>query len=137
VSFLLDTSIISELTRAMPDVRVLRWLAKAPGTTLYLSVLTLGELHKGVSTLMPISRRDTVLAWLEQDLPGWFEPRIVPIDAAVTARWGQLLAEIGRPIPAVESLLAASALHCGLKLVTRNVLDFNFPGLTVINPWSR
>jgi hypothetical protein len=73
--------------------------------------------------------------WLETELPGWFEDRVLPIDAAVADRWGRLLAAAGRPVPAVDGLIAATALHHELRLVTRNAADFTFPGLEVVDPW--
>ena len=76
------------------------------------------------------------LSWLDHELSGWFEGRVLRIDLAVADRWGRLLAEIGRPVPTVDSLLAATALHHDLRLVTRNAKDFYYPGLEVINPWS-
>ena len=74
--------------------------------------------------------------WLEQELPGWFEGRLLPVSTSVADRWGRLLAEVGRPVSAVDSLLAATALHHELRLVTRNVKDFRFRGLEVVNPWT-
>jgi hypothetical protein len=80
-------------------------------------------------------RRERLRLWLEVDLPGWFESGLLAVDGAVADRWGRLLAELGRSAPAVDSLLAATALCHGLRLVTRNESDFEFPGLEVVNPW--
>jgi hypothetical protein len=74
--------------------------------------------------------------WLEQDLPAWFGDRLLPVTAPIADRWGSLTVEVARPVPAIDSLLAATALHHGLRLVTRNVDDFRFPGLEVLDPWS-
>ena len=71
---------------------------------------------------------------LERDLPERFEDRLLPITAAVADRWGRLIAEAGRPLAAVDSLLAATALHHGLRMVTRNVKDFGFAGLELVSP---
>lgn len=135
MSYLIDTNVLSELRRREPDPGVVDWFAQRPATTLYLSVLSLGELRKGIDRLPEGERRLKLLDWLEADLPTFFSGRILPVDAAVADRWGRLLAQAGRPVPAIDSLLAATALAHGLKLVTRNLRDFDFPGLEVINPW--
>ena len=81
-------------------------------------------------------RREKLRLWLEHDLADWFETRALPIDIQVADRWGRLIAQMGRPVPSIDSLLAATALHHELRLVTRNQKDFAYPGLEVINPWG-
>lgn len=135
MSYLLDTNVISELRRKAPNPGVVEWFSQRPATTLYLSVLTLGELRKGVEGLADGKRRGLLHDWLETELPLFFGGRILAIDSAVADRWGKLAAAAGRPIPAVDSLLAATAVHHGLSLVTRNSRDFAGFGLDVINPW--
>ena len=103
---------------------------------LYLSALTLGEIRKGVENVPDRERRLKLLDWLEIELPAFFSSRILSVDVPVADRWGRLQAEAQRPLPAVDSLLAATALHHQLRLVTRNAKDFEHPGLEVINPWS-
>jgi len=136
VSYLLDTNVISELVRIAPEPRVTAWFARTPDDTLHLSVLTLGEIRKGVERLPTGSRKEKLRLWLETTLPEWFGDRLLGVDAAVADRWGRLLAEVGRPVPAVDSLLAATALHHDLRVVTRNTGDFAFPGLETVDPWS-
>lgn len=135
MSYLVDTNVLSELRRRAPNPQVVAWMKRHPSDSLYLSVLTLGELRKGIETLAVGDKRLQLLDWLENDLPVFFSGRVLGIDAATAHRWGRLQAEMGRPIPAIDSLLAAQALQAGLKLVTRNVKDFTFPGLEVVNPW--
>lgn len=136
MSYLLDTNVLSELRRKVPHPGVVDWFSNRPATTLYLSVLTIGELRKGIETLVDASLRLALLDWLEADLPHFFIGRILPVDLAVADRWGRLVAQAGRPLPAIDSLLAATALQHGLHLVTRNQRDFELPGLQVINPWN-
>jgi len=136
VSYLLDTNVISETIRRRQDKLVIGWLEQVPAEALFLSVLTLGEIRKGVERLTDKKRREKLRLWLEHELPAWFEGRVLPIDLAVADRWGRLLAETGRPVPTIQSLLAATALHYELRLVTRNARDFAYPGLEVINPWQ-
>jgi predicted nucleic acid-binding protein len=135
MSYLLDTNVISELARRQPDARVVRWLRGVPDNALHLSVLVVGEIRKGVEQLQEGRKKEQLRLWLEQDLIVWFEDRVLPVNVGVADRWGKLLAELGRTVPAVDSLIAATALHYGLRLVTRNEQDFQFPGLEVVNPW--
>ncbi|MBC7610359.1 MAG: type II toxin-antitoxin system VapC family toxin [Polaromonas sp.] len=139
MSYLIDTNVISELVRAKPDAAVLDWFANTPDEALFLSALTLGEIRKGVEKLTSpedTARRERLRLWLEHDLRDWFGPRILPIGPEVADHWGRLLAQAGRPVPAIDSLLAATALHHDLRLVTRNTRDFDYVGLEVINPWG-
>jgi hypothetical protein len=135
MSYLLDTNIVSETVRRTPNKAVIAWLDRLPGEALFVSVLTLGEIRKGIETLADRRRREKLRLWLEHELPAWFEGRVLPVDLAVADRWGRLLAEVGRPVPTIDSLLAATALHYELRLVTRNAGDFDYPGLQVINPF--
>ena len=136
MSYLIDTNALSELRRKVPDARVVRWFQQRPAGTLYLSVLTLGELRKGIAALADGPRRLQLLDWLETELPAFFTGRILPVDPGVADRWGRLLAQAGQPLPAIDSLLVATALQHGLTLVTRNLRDVQGLGAPVIDPWS-
>ena len=136
MSYLLDTNVISELVRPKPDKIVFAWFGNVPDDALYLSVLSLGEIRKDVERLTNSSRREKLRLWLEHDLREWFGPRILPISPEVVDRWGRLLAQAARPVPSIDSLLAATALHHELRLVSRNVKDFDYASLEVINPWE-
>ena len=133
---LIGTNVISELVRPKPDAAVLDWLANTPDDALFLSVLTLGEIRKGVEKLADIQRREKQCLWLEHDLRDWCGPRILPIGPDVADHWGRLLAQAGRPVAATCRLLAATALHHDLRLVSRKTRDFDYAGLEVINPWE-
>lgn len=136
MSYLLDTNIVSETIRRTPHKAALAWLDQIPGESLFVSVLTLGEIRKGVEAVADRKRRDKLRLWLDHELPRWFEGRVLPVDLGVADRWGRLLAEVGRSVPTIDSLLAATALHHDLALVTRNARDFDYPGLEVINPFG-
>lgn len=127
---------LSELSRSAPNERVLSWFRQVPDSALHVSVLTLGEIRRGVEALPEPRRRERLRVWLEGELPQWFGARVLPVSAEVADRWGRLLAQVRRTAPAIDSLLAATALHHDLRLVTRNVGDFQFPGLEVVNPWE-
>jgi toxin FitB len=137
VSYLIDTNVLSELRRKVPDPGVADWFSQRPAGTLHLSVLTLGEIRKGIEALLDAPRRLALLDWLETDLPAFFSGRILPIDLAVADRWGRLVAQAGRPLPAIDSLLVATAAQHGLILVTRNQRDMQGLGVQVLNPWDR
>jgi len=137
--FLLDTNCISELVRSKPEPRVLEWVEAADESLLYLSVLTLGEIRKGVAGLPQGKRRTQLETWLELDLQARFSGRILPIDAPIADRWGLLAAEAkrkGRTLSAVDGLLAATALHHNLTIVSRNTGDFASTQVAVVNPWQ-
>jgi len=136
VSYLIDTCAISELVRARPDANVVAWFEAVPQDGLYLSVLTLGEIRKGIAGISDRRRFVKIAHWLEHDLPGWFENRVLAIDAAVADEWGRLLAKARQPLPAIDSLIAATALRHRLTVVTRNVKDFESAGVDVMNPWE-
>ena len=136
MSYLVDTNVISELRRREPNPNVVEWFEQRPSTALFLSVLTLGEIRKGIELVVDSKRKLRLLDWLEVELPKFFAGRTLPVDFAVADRWGRLQADAERPLPAIDSLLAATALHHNLRVVTRNARDFAFPGLEVINPWS-
>jgi toxin FitB len=136
--FLLDTNCISEVVRVSPDPRVLSWLGAAEESLLYLSVLTLGEIRKGVAALTQSKRRTLLESWLEVELRLRFAGRILSIDAAVADRWGVLAAEVkaqGAALSTIDSLLAATALHHNLTIVSRNIRDFACTQVSVLNPW--
>jgi toxin FitB len=139
VNYLLDTNCISEPTRDRPEPRVLSWLDAVDESQLYLSVLTVGEIRKGASTLPNGRHRSGLEIWLEREVKVRFSGRILPVDEDIAERWGWLAAEAkmrGRPLPVIDGLLAATALHYNLVLVSRNVSDFLTTSVPSLNPWQ-
>jgi len=137
--FLLDTNCVSELVRAQPEPRVMEWMEATDEGTLYLSVLTLGEIRKGLAGLAQGRRRTRLETWLKVDLQARFSGRILAIDAPVADLWGLLAARAksrGTPLPIIDGLLAATALHHDLTVVTRNGGDFAVGQVPVLNPWQ-
>ena len=137
--YLLDTNCISEVVRAHPEPRVLSWLEATDERLLYLSVLTLGEIRKGVAGLPQSKRRRRLESWLELELQARFSGRVLPIDAAIADRWGILTVEAkqkGLGIAKIDGLLAATALHFNLTLVSRNVNDFASTPVLLLDPWT-
>jgi len=137
--FLLDTNVISELVRPRPDAKVVAWVEASDELLLYLSVLTLGEIRKGIAALSDSSRRTSIEAWLEKSLRPRFLNRILPIGEEIADRWGFISARAsakGTPVPVIDGLLAATALHHNLTLVTRNTSNVLGTGVAVFSPWD-
>ena len=137
--YLLDTNCISELVRLKPEPSVIAWMQVAEEALLYLSVLTLGEIRKGLAGLPQGKRRTHLETWLEIELRARFAGKILPIDAPIADRWGLLTASAkreGKTLSTIDGLLAATALHHNLTIVSRNVSDFADTRVQVLNPWK-
>lgn len=138
MSYLLDTNVISEYSRKRPNSEVVAWLGGLPLDEQHVSVLSFGEIRDGIERLGAGTQRERLRLWLERDLRDLFGSRLLEVTSAVADRWGRLTAEVRRSVPVVDSLLAATALHHDLRLVTRDETDFRrFPGLVVVNPWRQ
>jgi predicted nucleic acid-binding protein len=132
VSFLLDTNVLSEARRPRGDANVKAWLASVPADSLYLSVLVVGEVRRGIERLR---QRDLVqagvyeewLAALRQD----YADRVLPVTAEVAEEWGRM--NVSDPLPVVDGLMAATAKVGGLTLVTRNTANVERSGVRVLN----
>jgi len=138
-AFLLDTNCVSELVRVRPEPRVQKWVEAADENLLYLSVLTLGEIRKGIACLPQGTRRTRLETWLEVDLRPRFAGRILTIDEPIADRWGALTGEAirrGRVLSAIDALLAATALEYNLTIVSRNIGHFAAVQVPVLNPWE-
>ena len=137
--FLLDTNCISEVVRIKPEPRVMAWMEDAEESLLYLSVLTLGEIRKGLAALPQGRRRSRLEGWLETELQARFSGRILSIDAEVADRWSLLAANaktIGKSLSTIDGLLAATAIHHNLTVVSRKVGDFTHVPVQILNPWE-
>jgi predicted nucleic acid-binding protein len=138
MSYLLDTCAISEFTKRQPEPKMVQWLASADELSLYLSVITVGEIRKGIARLPDSQRKQALTHWLEVDLVQRFSERLLPLDANTLFVWGNLTARLeqdGLVMPAVDALIAATALQHDLTLVTRNQSDFEHSGVENFNPW--
>lgn len=138
MNFLLDTCVISEVVKPSPNPLVVSWLGAQTEAHLYLSVLTLGELRRGIERLPPSRKRETLTHWLENELRSRFAGRLVEIDERIAAEWGRIQARAelsGNTLPAIDGLIAASALAHRLTVVTRNVTDMEASGVALFNPW--
>jgi len=138
VRYLLDTCVLSELVRPKPDAKVVSWVDGQDEHHLFLSVITIGELHKGIAKLPAGLRRARLEQWIKEDLAARFHQRILPVDTMVASAWGAMLGEAeagGAPLPVVDALIGATAKVHGCAVVTRNVVDLERTAIEVINPW--
>jgi predicted nucleic acid-binding protein len=139
VKYLLDTCLISELVKKEPNPAVVNWLDEQDEQTLFLSVLNLGEVQKGISRLPDGTKKDELQAWVALDLVERFTGRILEIDLETALCWGRLQGEAelaGEKLPVMDSLIAATASAHGLIVVTRNVRDIERCRVRVFNPWA-
>lgn len=137
--FLLDTNVVSELIKPNPNAGLVRWVEAADEDLLYLSVLTLGEVRKGIMGLRAGTRRTKLEMWFESGLRARFSGRTLPVDEGVADRWGTIAAVSaaqGKPVPVIDGLLAATALEHNLTFVTRNTAHVTGTGVRVMNPWE-
>lgn len=136
--YLLDTCFISELIKSKPNVGVLNWLQDKEESALFLSVLTLGEIKKGISKLPDSKKKKELTKWLAE-LEKRFEDRIIPVDADVSLKWGLIQGELeqnGKSMPTVDALIAASALAHNLTVITHNGKDIRRSKVEVFDPWE-
>ena len=139
MNFLLDTCVLSELTKPHPDASVVAWLDATDERSLFLSVLSVGEILKGISKLPDGEKRERLSRWVETDLSERFDGRLLDLNLEVAAEWGSLLGEAeqrGERLPAIDAMLAATARVGGLAVATRNESDFARCGVRVFNPWK-
>jgi toxin FitB len=137
MKYLLDTCAISEMNKLSPDSAVDAWFKSVNEEDLHISVLTLGEVEKGIHKLTEGKKKQALAAWVEE-LAVQFGERTLPVNQAVAIRWGILQAETekkGRSLPAINSLIAATALVHSLTVVTRNNPDMEATGVPLFNPW--
>ena len=135
--FLVDTNIPSGLTRDQPDARVTVFIRKAGQGSLFLSVMTIGEIRKGIDLLPVSQKRSDLQDWLDIEVRAWFADRILPDTENIAERWGRMAATAkkkGVTLAVVDGVIAATALEHGLTLVTRNTKDFNALGVALVNP---
>jgi toxin FitB len=139
VSYLLDTNVVSEWTRPRPDPAVVAFLASTDEELMFLSVITLSELRRGVDRLPTGRRRVALDDWLKHDLIQRFDGRILDVDQEVASAWGRIIAQAerrGKTPGVMDVWIAATAEVQSLTVVTRNVADFATLVGRIFNPWS-
>jgi len=136
---LLDPCVISELVTKHPNPKVVDFVDSLDSDDVYLSVITIGEIAKGVEKMPKSKRKQELHSWLKEDLLVRFDGGIIPLDTQVLMEWGMLIARLestGITLPAIDSLIAATTLTHKLTIVTRNVDDFTGTGIEIVNPWE-
>lgn len=139
MNYLLDTCVLSELIKREPQVSVVNWVNSVREQTCFISVLTVGEIQKGVSKLPESPKKRVLQNWLNLDLQQRFEGRILELTVEILIKWGQILGNLekaGVKLPVIDSLIAATALTNSLTVVTRNVQDIERFGAIIFNPWK-
>lgn len=137
--YLLDTCVFSELMKKKPAPSVTQWILERNEILFSVSALSFGEIKKGIDKAEDVKRKETLQMWLQDFVIPRFWSRIITIDGAVALAWGELMAKhgkVGRVIPTIDSLIAASAITHHLQIVTRNTKDFEGLNIPLINPWE-
>ena len=139
MKYLLDTCVISELVAIQPSEKVIDWIDNIEQESVYLSVITIGEIYKGIEILPESKRKINLQKWLNDELIIRFRGKIMLVDTDVMLVWGELTGRLdieGKRMPAIDSLIAAIAIHNNCSLVTRNEDDFKNVALSIINAWK-
>jgi hypothetical protein len=131
--------VVSELTKQKPEMSLLKWIRQKDEIDFYLSVLTIGELHKGISKLEESKKKQTLIQWVGSDLIKHFENRILPVTDSVSKIWGEIQGKAeqeGKKMPVIDNLIAATGLVHDFQVVTRNTTDMEISGVKLFNPWE-
>ena len=139
MNYLLDTCVLSEITRRKPETKIIRWMDSIDEEMLFLSVITIGEIQRGIERLPESHRKMELLVWMNSDLVKRFGQRILPLDTQTMFLWESLTARMegsGQPMPVMDSLIVATAMQHNLIVATRNVADYLPCGVQLINPWE-
>lgn len=137
MKYLLDTNVISESIRPKPNPQVKHFLQETPPHLLFLSVFSVAEIRKGITQLRDTDAKKQILInWLETDLNTFFSGRMIAFDHIVADKWGFMAGKINKPVATIDSLIAAISFTHNLKLVTRNVKDFEMYPIEIFNPWD-
>lgn len=139
MKYLLDTCVISELIKKEKNNKVVKWIKKRKESSLFISVLTVGEIQKGISKLPDSHKKEYLKTWIDNDLKKRFAGRILEITEEIATTWGEIQAKSeseGKKMPAIDSLIAATAIKNNLTVVTRNEKDIENSGCKSINPWE-
>lgn len=127
------------MIKSNPNRNVINWITSCQENSFYLSVLTIGEIQKGISKLSESKRKNELQSWIDNELRERFSGRILDINTEVAKVWGKIQGNSekqGVTIPAIDSLIAATGIFYGLIVVTRNIIDMENTGVSLLNPWK-
>ncbi len=139
MSYLLDTNVVSESTKPRPNPKVVAWLESVPKEESFLSVVSIGEIERGIVRHQQPERAEAIGRWLEDEVMPRFQGNILSLGVSELRTWGRITGDAlnqGRPVPLVDALLAATAIVHGLTLVTRNTADLEGLPVKLHNPWG-
>ncbi|WP_163337096.1 type II toxin-antitoxin system VapC family toxin [Desulfopila sp. IMCC35008] len=139
MKYLLDTCVLSELIKKAPEKKVVSWISDLNEDDLYLSVLTIGEIYKGVEKLQSGAKKTELHNWVSNELRERFKGRILDFDLPTASIWGKLQGEsesVGRPMSAIDGQIAATGVSNNLTIATRNISDMEVSGVSLYNPWE-
>jgi predicted nucleic acid-binding protein len=138
VKYLLDTCVLSELIKKNPGAKVVKWISQRDESNFFISVLTIGEIHKGIEKLPGSKKKDKLHQWVNYDLKERFRNRIIDFDLKTAAVWGRIQAHSelsGKAMPAIDGQIVATGISYDLTVVTRNIKDMEISGAALLNPW--
>jgi predicted nucleic acid-binding protein len=137
LNYLLDTNVASEIRKSNCNIQVRRFIDSRDQTTFFISAISIGEISYGIERLPPGEKKTRFAYFLDIQIPDWFEDRIIPVDGEIMREWGKICARIGRTLPLLDSLIAATAAARSLTVLTRNTRDFeDIEELLLLNPWE-
>ncbi len=139
MNYLLDTCVLSELIKKNPSPKVVKWVSKTEETHLFISVLTIGEIHKGIEKLPESKKKEKLHKWVNYDLKERFKNRIIDFDLQTATVWGKIQAQSelsGKGMPAIDGQIIATGISYDLTVVTRNITDMEISGASLLNPWG-
>lgn len=139
MNYLLDTCVLSELIKKNPSAKVVKWVSKTEETHLFISVLTIGEIHKGIEKLPESKKKEKLHKWVNYDLKERFKNRIIDFDLQTATVWGKIQAQSelsGKGMPTIDGQIVATGISYELTVVTRNITDMEISGATLLNPWG-
>ncbi len=139
MKYLLDTCVVSELIKKNPNPKVTAWVTSTEESKLFLSVLTFGEIYKGIEKLPESKKKEKLHNWVNCELRERFENRIINFDLQVATTWGKTQAfseSAGKGMPALDGQIAATGIAHSLTIVTRNTSDMEISGVSLFNPWE-
>lgn len=139
MTILLDTNVLSEVTKPLPNAGVLKWLAGLDEDRIFISVISLAEIRRGIALMDPGRKREALADWLARDLTERFNQRILHVDEQVALAWGDLMGlakRRGRSLSTLDALIAATGIAHGMTIATRNIKDFDSLGFELFNPWT-
>jgi predicted nucleic acid-binding protein len=139
MKYILDTCVVSELVRPNPEPKVVQWISQCDEEALFLSVVTIGEIQKGITKLTDKKRSAVIQQWLDSELRERFQGRILSVSEEVALTWGIILGETeqkGIAVSSIDGIIGATAVTLNLTVVTRNEKDIAPTGARVLNPWK-